>query len=122
MGYASAAILAICVFLLISGHYRRLNQAIRWIMVLLFVSSMASFVLVLWNGPVGTPFDVPTFTIEASTLAFLLALMGWMPIPLDAAAWHSVWALEHKDMMQKEGEAYQSPDRFELKDAMWDFN
>ncbi|MGB0515070.1 MAG: divalent metal cation transporter, partial [Wenzhouxiangellaceae bacterium] len=31
---------------------------------------------------------------SGATLAFVLALLGWMPIPLDAAAWHSLWTLE----------------------------
>ncbi len=31
---------------------------------------------------------------SAAGIAFILALLGWMPIPLDAAAWHSLWTLE----------------------------
>ncbi|MFQ3679444.1 MAG: divalent metal cation transporter, partial [Pseudanabaenaceae cyanobacterium] len=29
-------------------------------------------------------------------IAFLIALMGWMPAPIDLAVWHSVWTLEAK--------------------------
>ena len=29
-------------------------------------------------------------------ITFLIALMGWMPAPIDLAVWHSVWVLEEK--------------------------
>ncbi len=50
----------------------------------------------LIKGPVGDFSTVPKFEVTVLSLGFLLALMGWMPIPLDASVWHSFWALAFK--------------------------
>lgn len=40
-----------------------------------------------------------------------LALLGWMPIPLDAAAWHSLWTLERaRETGSRPGVAHASTD------------
>lgn len=46
-------------------------------------------------------------------VSFLIALMGWMPIPIDAAAWHSLWSLER---------VKQTNYRPKLKECLLDFN
>ena len=48
-----------------------------------------------------------------SGVAFLIALMGWMPIPIDASAWHSIWTLER---------AKQTGYNPKLKESLIDFN
>jgi Mn2+/Fe2+ NRAMP family transporter len=114
----------LCVLLLLVGKYHLLQRAIRWIMAILFISSLMAFVLVLWNGPVANPFEVPqTNWLEPVHFAFLLALMGWMPIPLDAAVWHSIWALEHRAEMGKGSHPISGAlEPFTLKESLRDFN
>jgi Mn2+/Fe2+ NRAMP family transporter len=46
-------------------------------------------------------------------VAFLIALMGWMPIPIDAAAWHSLWTLERTK---------QTKYKPKLRESLIDFN
>ena len=46
-------------------------------------------------------------------VSFLIALMGWMPIPIDAAAWHSLWSLER---------IKQTKYKPKLKECLVDFN
>lgn len=88
----SAAILGTCVMVLLLGRYAALDLAMKAIMALLAVSTMAAVVLAFGHGgepPAGSP---SPYTLSA--LPFLLALMGWMPIPLDVAVWHSLWTIE----------------------------
>jgi Mn2+/Fe2+ NRAMP family transporter len=93
----SAGILAACVLLLAIGNYRGLDLAMKMIMAALTVSTVAAVALALgdqpdWSGISG--FDQASQLWSAAGFAFLLALLGWMPIPLDAAAWHSLWTQE----------------------------
>jgi len=47
------------------------------------------------HGPVGDWSHTASPSIwNAAGISFVIALMGWMPIPIDAAAWHSLWTLE----------------------------
>jgi Mn2+/Fe2+ NRAMP family transporter len=45
-----------------------------------------------WSGLSGLA-DAPRL-MTAGGIAFLLALVGWMPIPIEVAAWHSLWTRE----------------------------
>jgi len=90
----SAILLAICILLLISGQYSALDGAIKLIMVVLAVSTVIALVAALFQGG---QHQVQTYypsIWDVAGVSFLIALMGWMPIPIDAAAWHSLWSLE----------------------------
>jgi len=92
--WTAAALLSACMALLFVGRYRGLDITIKVILVVLFISTLAAVAvaapradfatLTLWPGDViGTV--VP--------FAFLLALIGWMPSPVDVAVWSSLWTL-----------------------------
>src|SRR5690606_20541017 len=49
---------------------------------------------------------------DKSHILFLIALMGWMPAPLDLSVWHSLWTLEKKK---------ENPE-IDLKSTLLDFN
>lgn len=93
----SAIVLAICSGLLVFGHYRALDHVMKFIMAGLALVTLLAVAFAL-----GSPLDGPALAasltderlFSAAGLAFVLALLGWMPIPLDAAAWHSLWTLE----------------------------
>jgi Mn2+/Fe2+ NRAMP family transporter len=50
---------------------------------------------------------------NAAGIAFLLALMGWMPAPIEASVWPSLWALERRK---------QTNYRPKLNEALIDFH
>ncbi len=93
----SALVLGACIFLLAVGHYRGLDLIMKLIMAALSLSTLAAVALALANQPDWSQFQ-PAADLErlwsAAGIAFVLALLGWMPIPLDVAAWHSLWTLE----------------------------
>lgn len=95
----AALVLAACGALLAVGRYRGLDLGMKLLMAALAVSTLAAAALAFGQRP-----DLLTLSgivewqrlASAAGLAFLLALMGWMPIPLDVAAWHSLWTLERQ--------------------------
>ncbi len=86
---------AVCVVILVIGKYNALDSLIKIVAIVLVVSTVAAFILVLYNGPI-EPVDgfITKDLITVSGIFFLLALMGWMPAPLEISSWNSLWTLE----------------------------
>lgn len=86
---------AVCVSILAIGKYNALDSMIKVIAITLLVSTTSAFLLVLSNGPIEpVPGFEPLTLWTSSGLFFLLALMGFMPTPLDLSSWNSLWTLE----------------------------
>jgi Mn2+/Fe2+ NRAMP family transporter len=110
----SAIILGICILLLLSGQYSALDGAIKLIMVVLAVSTIIAVGAALLQGEQQTlPANLTPSIWNVGGIAFLIALMGWMPIPIDAAAWHSLWSLER---------IKQTTYKPKLRESLIDFN
>lgn len=93
----AACVLGLGCALLLLGHYRGLDLLMKLIMTVLALTTLAAVALALGAAPnIPDPWSGWTDPDlrSAATLAFILALLGWMPIPLDSAAWHSLWTLE----------------------------
>jgi len=93
----SALVLGGCMVLLAVGRFRGLDLIMKLIMMVLSLSTLAAVVFALgaqpdWEAIQGAGRVDALWS--AAGLAFILALLGWMPIPLDVAAWHSLWTLE----------------------------
>ncbi len=93
----SFLVLVGCIIVLTVGHYRGLDLIMKMIMSALAVSTLAAVALAFGAEPDWQALN-PAIGWEqawtAAGFAFILALLGWMPIPLDVAAWHSLWTLE----------------------------
>lgn len=96
----SAIIIALCLALLLIGRYRALERTMKLVMALLLLSTIAAVAIALFN-PAPIPSAQATASMDtapwwgAANFAFLLAFMGWMPIPIDSAIWNSIWVQEH---------------------------
>ncbi|AHK80141.1 permease [Ectothiorhodospira haloalkaliphila] len=93
----SAWIMGGCLLLLAIGNYRGVDLGMKVIMGALTISTLATVALAFgespdWSTLSGIAQAPQVWT--AAGVAFLLALLGWMPIPLDVAVWHSLWTLE----------------------------
>lgn len=108
----SIIILAICIGVLFRGQYSALDSIIKVVMVVLTISTVAAFFMALFEGHSPSLTEAPTVWNVAG-ITFLIALMGWMPIPIDASAWHSLWTLEREK---------QTSHRSSLKESLLDFN
>ena len=86
---------ATCVGILAVGKYNILDSLIKIIAIVLLVSTVSAFLLALYNGPIEqVPGFAPKELWNLAGIFFLLALMGWMPAPLDLSSWNSLWTLE----------------------------
>lgn len=92
---SSLVLLIICCLVLGLGKYHILDNLIKVIAVVLLLSTMAAFILVLFNGPVMPAANFFNFNlIDKNSLPFIIALMGWMPTAVDLSTWNSLWTLE----------------------------
>jgi Mn2+/Fe2+ NRAMP family transporter len=93
--WAVVILFIVCVVILAIGKYNALDSLIKIVAIVLLVSTVTAFILVLYNGPI-EPVDgfITKELITVSGLFFLLALMGWMPAPLEISSWNSLWTLE----------------------------
>ena len=82
----SIVILGSCIALLLVGKYPALDKSMKIIVTFLTLSTLA---------------------------AVVMAFMGWMPIPLDASVWHSIWTKE---------KSHQTKHKPSIKEAFLDFN
>lgn len=93
----SSGLLAICGGVLAMGRYRLLDKSMRLIILTLTVSTIVAVVAAL-SSPVS--FNVGSFKhfdwSDAASIAFLIALVGWMPAPIDISIWHSLWTIARK--------------------------
>ncbi|MFL2672175.1 MAG: NRAMP family divalent metal transporter [Prochlorococcaceae cyanobacterium] len=85
-------VLAISLVVLLLGQYRSLDRLSKAVVALLVLCTLMAAVATLIRGP-AAGFAV-MFTPSPWTwgsLPFLVALLGWMPCPLDLSAWTSLW-------------------------------
>ncbi|MGD2109013.1 MAG: Nramp family divalent metal transporter [Phycisphaerae bacterium] len=76
-----------CAVILATGGYPLLDRLMKVLMIFLAVCTLVAVIAAIGHGRVGQPdFEAPPLE-----LGFLIALMGWMPTPVDASAWPSLW-------------------------------
>ncbi|MFV1987004.1 MAG: NRAMP family divalent metal transporter [Gemmatimonadota bacterium] len=89
------AILTVCIAMLYIGKYRGLDLSIKVILVFLLISTVVAVIVALPRVDASTVSLWPGDLIGTVVpFAFLLALIGWMPSPVDVAVWSSLWTLE----------------------------
>ena len=102
-----------CVALLLTGKYPALDSFTKIILAILALSTIVAFVAALINGSQAAPGFQPPPLWDGVGIPFMIALMGWMPTPIDSGAWPSLWALER---------AKQTGYAPNLKETLFDFN
>ena len=95
----AAALMGICIGLLWVGRYRGLDIAIKILLLFLVLSTLAATFMVAPRADLSTLSLWPTDLVGTVVpFAFLLALVGWMPSPVDVAVWSSLWTLANDKM------------------------
>jgi Mn2+/Fe2+ NRAMP family transporter len=89
----SIIIIIISVLILIIGKYKLLDNLMKYIIILLTLSTLTAVLIALYSNKETFNFTqiIPIGSIE---ITFLIAFLGWMPAPLDISVWHSIWTLE----------------------------
>lgn len=100
-----------CLLVLLIGHYPLLDLLSKVIMACLTVATLIAVVMA-WQAyePVTADFVAPS-PWQLSALAFLVAMMGWMPVPIELSAINSLWLMSKRKLT-----------KVTLADGLFDFN
>lgn len=78
--------------ILVIGHYNTLERVTKVLVVVMMACTLFATATVIpeisWSEGVQW---LPT-ELDVVGLMFVAALIGWMPVPLDASVWQSLWA------------------------------
>lgn len=90
----SFIVMSVSWLFLVMGHYKVLDRFNKWIMAALIISTILAVFIAARN-----PTEIATDFVAISpwnmaSLGFIVALMGWMPAPLEFAAMTSMWTKE----------------------------
>lgn len=83
-----------CVALLMWGKFNALDKVIKLLAGILLVSTVTAVGLTVLSPPPVTAAPEPWDWRTPSGIAFVVALMGWMPSAVDLSTWNSFWTLE----------------------------
>jgi len=110
----SGIILIACIALLLIGKYPGLDKSMKIIVTLLTFATLAAAIMAFGAGTVNDTVTTKSPSLwTTASLGFIIAFMGWMPIPLDASVWHSIWTKE---------KAVHNKQKISVKGAFADFN
>jgi Mn2+/Fe2+ NRAMP family transporter len=90
----SALVLGVALGICAVGRYRMLDLVMKVMVLVLGLLTLVAVAVAVAHGPAGTADVAGPKVWSAAGITFLLALMGWMPTPLDVAVWPSLWILE----------------------------
>ncbi len=90
----AAVVNLVCAALVLVGRFQVFDKVVKSILVVLAISTLTA-------AAVAAPhLDLTSFSLVPRTadgafvsFAFLLALAGWMPSPIDLSVWSSLWTL-----------------------------
>ncbi len=104
-------LLGTCLAILLGGHYRLLDSVSKVIMLLLTVATIVAVLIAVQSGS-NAPADYQgPSPWQLSALAFIVAMIGWMPVPIELSAINSLWLRSKQQLMN-----------LDLRDALFDFN
>lgn len=92
--YLHGMALSICTLLLVFGQFNGLNRIIKWVVVLLTITTLIAAFAAFSRMELVVIAAQGSFDFEWSSWLFLIAFAGWMPTPVDSSVWQSLWTLE----------------------------
>lgn len=113
--WVAALLTLLCAGLLVVGHYKWLDKIVKVVVAVLTLSTFAATILLLPKVRWGTMSFWPSGDLfsNATSIAFIVALVGWMPSAFDISIWHSLWTLARRR------ETKHAPT---VKESLLDFN
>jgi Mn2+/Fe2+ NRAMP family transporter len=101
------------VGILLIGKYALMDILMKVLIATLSVATIVAFFVAFGNGMQSTVGYEPMPLFTKASLMFIIALMGWMPAPIEASVWNSLWVEER---------IKQTNFRPTLKQSLVDFN
>lgn len=91
----------LCIFMLLTGKYRILRKGVKsFLLVIIFFTIVAFFISLLSSRAYTEAMIIPW---RMEYLPFIIALMGWMPGPIEVSVWQSLWVEEKMQRLKKNG-------------------
>ncbi|HAG39623.1 MAG TPA: hypothetical protein DCL33_07010, partial [Pseudoalteromonas sp.] len=87
-------LLGVCLAILLLGHFKALDSVAKGIMGLLTLATVIALLIAFSNGPMAPADYIGPSPYELAMLSFMVALMGWMPAPIEISALSSLWLKE----------------------------
>ncbi|MEE3609741.1 NRAMP family divalent metal transporter [Avibacterium paragallinarum] len=110
----SSIMICTAMAILLMGKYRMLDGLAKIIMLALTVTTVTAVVIALMrNGIQGVAPDdyISPSPWNIASLAFIVALMGWMPAPIELSAINSMWVVAKRRLT-----------KVSYKEGIFDFN
>ncbi|UDW84558.1 divalent metal cation transporter [Pasteurella canis] len=110
----SLIVIGVSTLILLLGKYRLLDGLSKLIMIALTITTIIAVIIALSrNGIQGVaPVDyVSASPWNLAALGFIVALMGWMPAPIEISAINSMWVIAKRRVS-----------KVSYQDGIWDFN
>lgn len=103
----SVLTIIICWLFLIAGRYKLLDGVTKWIVISLTITTVLAVIIAMGKPSVVAPDFIPASPFNLATLGFIVALMGWMPAPIEISTITSLWTMEKRrdnpDLTHKQG-------------------
>ncbi len=90
-------LLVVSIAVIMKGHYHMLSTVSKVIVSVLSVLSLVILFIAMSKGGVAPADYVAPSPWTLATVPFLVALMGWMPMPIELSAISSLWLLRQCD-------------------------
>lgn len=109
---AGTIVIVVTWGILLLGQYKFLDTLSKWIMIALTISTVVAVIIAALKGGVAiAPDFVEPSPWNLAALAFIVALMGWMPAPIEISAVNSMWVIAKKRLS-----------KVSYQDGIFDFN
>jgi len=109
----SMAIMGVCAALLLGGDYRWLDRCMKLVMAALVAATVLAFIMAVLHGSVAPVNFQGSSPWKWTHLAFFIAIMGWMPAPIEISVYQSLWVGAHDESQNR---------RTSVSEAKFDFN
>jgi Mn2+/Fe2+ NRAMP family transporter len=100
--YISIVLLLAVLIMLFIGHYAILDWTLKGMVFILSITTIIAFTIAAFHGTHAGKGFLPPELWDTAGITFLIALMGWMPTPIEASVWPSLWTLERKKQTKYE--------------------
>lgn len=110
---ATVVYMLVVALMLFWGRYKHFENFVKYLIIGLSIFTLVAFTIAAVLGTHIQSQFVPPTVLDKAGIGFLLALMGWMPAPLELSSWTSLWALEND---------VNSGNKKDFGDSMLDFN
>lgn len=111
--HISAVVLAVVLLMIFIGKYPFVDMIMKLMVFVLGVFTVMAVIMAFSAAGIDSKEVSLKGLSEITGIAFLMALMGWMPAPIDVSVWPSIWVKERR---------LQTGHRATLKESLVDFH